>query len=150
MACQPEPVTLRKYGLKLFDLLVFELDDEAAFGADEVIVMFVLVCDLVARDSISEMTLIGEAGIFEKLQRSVHRCVAHLRFNFPNQGEEILDAEMRIRVEEDIRHGPPLRGRSETVLVHVGIEPLLKLGDFFGCRHGSYEYSGFLKLQWKA
>src|SRR5687768_12964917 len=55
---------LRDLVLETFDLVVLELEDEAALHADQVIVM--IADDLVARLAVTELTLDGEAGIDEE------------------------------------------------------------------------------------
>src|SRR5687768_7804095 len=55
--------------LKAFDLVVLELEDEAALHADQVVV--VISDDLVACLAIAELALDGEARVDQQLERAV-------------------------------------------------------------------------------
>ena len=58
-----EAMALRDLVLRVLDHLAFELDDLPTLDADEMIVMFLL--DLIARDSVIEMTFGGQTRFDE-------------------------------------------------------------------------------------
>ena len=62
------------YGLKLCGV---ELDCLAALGADQMIVMRVLVVVLVARATVAEANLAGESRLDQKLERAIDGRVAY-------------------------------------------------------------------------
>src|SRR4029079_14944141 len=65
-AAEPE----RDLVLQALDLIILELEDEAALHADQVIV--VVADDLVARLAVAELSLDGEPRVDQQLERAVH------------------------------------------------------------------------------
>src|SRR3954462_9851748 len=84
--------------LQALDLVVLELEDEAALHADQVIV--VVADDLVACLAIAELALDGEAAIDEQLEGPVDRGIADLGLALANLEEELVDRDVLMGAEE--------------------------------------------------
>jgi len=111
--------------LKLLDLRLFELRDAAAAGADQVVVMIVVVIgELVPRESVAEPALGGDPTLGEELEGPVDGGVANPSVDRANLCQEVLDRHVRRAVEEGVDDEATLRGRPQLLLRHVGVEPL--------------------------
>src|SRR2546423_3689422 len=100
-----------------------ELDDPRAALADEVIVPALLTLGgLVARLSVVEVPLDGEAAFLEQAQRAVHRGVADPRVDLLHLGVELLDADVAVGGKKHAGDVVALRGGLEASL----LEPLAK------------------------
>ncbi len=60
--------------LQILDLGGKKLDDRSAFGADHVVVMFVIVMMLVVCPVVTETNFSCKSRLGQKLQRPVYRC----------------------------------------------------------------------------
>src|SRR5688572_9634540 len=97
--------------LQALDVVVLELEDEAALHADEMIV--VIADDFVARLAVAELRLDREAGIDEELERTVHRRVADLGVALADLAEELVDRDVIARAQKLLDDRFTLRPRVE-------------------------------------
>src|SRR5690606_12404277 len=141
VAPQLEAVPEREVFLQLLDLLVLELDDVAALEADEVVVVLVLERHLIARDPVAEVPLVGETTLLEELQRPIDGGVTHLGILSAHLEEEVLDREVPLALEEQVRHQATLGRRAEALAVHVLFEALSELLGLL-CRSGGSHRHG--------
>src|SRR5262249_51301176 len=128
-----EPVLARHLVLQRLDAVVLELDDGAAPGADQVVVVVPADRRLVARLPVAEVARVGEPALVEQLHRPVHRghrdpgiLLAHLR-------PELLHRLVAAEREEGVDDQAPLSRALQAVLGHVATEKLRSAG---GLTHG--------------
>src|SRR5262249_48205961 len=119
-----EPVLARHLVLERRDAVVLELDDGAAAGTDEVVVVVPAHRRLVAGLPVPEVPRVGEAALVQQLHRPVDRChrdpivlLAHLR-------PELLHRLMAAEGEEGVDDQAPLPRGLQAVLGHVATEKL--------------------------
>ncbi len=79
MSLNAEPVLTGNFILELFDAWIFEFYNFAAFEADQVIMVFIVICRLVTGLTVSEMPLLGDATLGKQLESTVNGCVADAR-----------------------------------------------------------------------
>src|SRR5690242_5125027 len=127
-ASEPE----RDLVLQTLDLIVLELEDQAALHADQVIV--VISDDFVASLSVAELTLDGEPAVDQQLERPVHRRIAHLGLTLANLEQELVDRDVVARTQELLDDRLALRGDVEPTILHVGAPALLELAGIFGTK----------------
>jgi hypothetical protein len=108
--------------LQRLDGRLFELGDRPALDADQVIVVVVVVGDLVPRHAVAEAPLVGHAALGEQLERAVHRRVPHARIEGAHLRQQLVDRDVGRRLEERLDDDPPLLGRAQPLLHHVGRE----------------------------
>lgn len=113
--------------LQLLDGLVLELDDGAAPGTDQVVVVLTFGHVLVAGLTVAELHLPGDARFREQLEGAVDRGVTNVRVLCPELEVQLLDAQVAVGGEEGIKNDIPLAGRLEPVLGDVIMEDLLFL-----------------------
>ena len=111
--------------LQALDLVILELEDQAALHADQVIV--VIADDFVARLPVAELTLDRKAAIDEELQRSIDRRVADLRLTLADLAEQLVDRDVLTRAEELLDDRLALRRRVETTVRDVCTPAILEL-----------------------
>src|SRR5687767_4703042 len=75
--------------LQALDLVILELEDQAAAGTDEVIV--VLAGDLVARLPVAELALVREAAVDQELERAIDGGVADPLVALAHPAEQLVD-----------------------------------------------------------
>jgi hypothetical protein len=120
-----EAVLRRDLILELLDAGVLELRDAAARGADQVVVMIVVVVgELVAGEAVAEPALGGDAALGEELQRAVHRGVADASIARAHRRQQIFDRNVRRSLEERVDDEASLRGAAQLLLRHVALEAL--------------------------
>src|SRR5215475_8973277 len=100
--------------LQALDLVVLELEDEAALHADQVIV--VVADDLVARLAVAELALDGEPGIDQQLERGV----ADLGLALADLQQQLVDRDVIFRAQELLDDRLALRGHVEPAILDVG------------------------------
>ena len=126
--------------LEALDLIVFELEDQAALDADEVIVMM-LVGDLPARLTIAELTGGGDATIGEELEGTVDRGVADVAGLLANAGEEIVDRDVAVTTEELIDDQLALLRGLEALTPQIHRPPRLEPLDVGHCGGSALRHS---------
>ena len=123
---------LRDAVLQLLDLVVLELEDEAAFDADQMIV--VIADHLEARLAIAELALDREAAVDEELERAIDRRVADARLALADLVEQLVDRDVIARAEELLDDRLALRGRVEATVLDIGTPALLELSRVVGTK----------------
>src|SRR6266702_5774778 len=108
-----ESVAVCHFSLKFFDGLVLELDDVAAAGADQMVVVLPLGHVLIPGLAVAKMDLIGDPRLGEQLQGAIDRGVADARVLGPQLQIELLDAHVALGGKEHIENNVPLAGRLE-------------------------------------
>ena len=89
---KPEPV--RDFYLKFFDVGIDELHDTTTADTYDMVVMFLVTHDLVARYSIAQIYRSDEAGLQEQLQRPIGRRVTNRRHLCRRSREHIVQAKV--------------------------------------------------------
>ena len=107
-----EAVTSRDLLLQALDRGLFEFRDRAAFDADEVVVVVVVVRDLVPRDPVAEATLVSDTALGEQLQRPIDGRIADPRVDRADLRQELVDRDVRRRLEERLDDDTSLLGRT--------------------------------------
>ena len=74
----PEVIRLSEFVLQLFYLCVIDLDEPAAFYADQMIVMFPLKIGFISGFLIADLYFVGEAGFAQQTQIAVNGSIAYL------------------------------------------------------------------------
>src|SRR5262245_56256095 len=121
---------LRDLVLQHLDVIVLELEDEAALHADQVIVM--IADDLVARLAVAELALDRETAVDEQLERAVDGRVADARLALANFREELVDRDVIARAQELLDDRLALRRHVEPAILDIGPPPLLELAGIVG------------------
>ena len=116
--------------LQALDLVVFELEDQAALHADQVIVVF--SDDLVARLAVAELALDGDAAVHEQLERAVHGGVADARVALADLREELVDRDVLARAQEQLDDRLALGGDVEAAVLDILPPALLELDGVVG------------------
>ena len=81
--------------LPTLDLGVFELMDETAINADDVIVVFIVeISRFIPGLTVPEPALVSDASIDEELHRAVHRRVPDSSHTFLDLAEELVEVDM--------------------------------------------------------
>src|SRR4051812_17604549 len=111
--------------LQLLDALVLELDDVAARGADQVIVVVPVERGLVARLPALEVARAGEAGVGEDLHGAVDGGGADAGVPRRHLLEQLVDREMAVLREEGVDDQVALLGRLEPVRRDPRRQPLV-------------------------
>ena len=107
-----------------------EFDHFAAFGADHVIVMLVVVMMLVVGLTVTEAHLTRQTSIREKLQRSVNGCEADIRIDLVNEPVKILTGQVLLGTEEGVQDQIPLLRPAETGGLYMLKEQLSLCAEF--------------------
>src|SRR5688500_18479381 len=96
--------------LQPFNILTVELNDSVAFGADEMIMMGMLILMLVAGTAIDKTDFMGEACLRHQFDGAIDGGKAYRRVPLLNQFIELLDRHMAFRIEKDIKDQVALIG----------------------------------------
>lgn len=116
--------------LQCLDPLVYKLEDGAAAGADEVVVVATVeLGEFVAGLAVHEVAALGESAVNEQLERAVDGGLAYLGVYFTHPGHELVDAQVALGAEEGLGHVVALARRFEPVGGEVGAKHLA--GVFF-------------------
>ena len=67
-----ESITADDFVLELFNLFVVKLDQGAALGADQVVVMSMFVLVLIEHSAVVKFELASQAALLQKLESTVH------------------------------------------------------------------------------
>src|SRR5262245_29368209 len=118
--------------LQALDLVVLELEDQAALHADQVIV--VVADDLVARLAVAELALDGEAAVDQELERPVDRGVADLGLALAHLEEQLVDRDVLAGAKELLDDRLALRGDIEPAILDVRAPALLELARVVGTK----------------
>src|SRR5262245_15422409 len=90
--------------LPVFDLFAVELDQPAAFGADQMVVVLVVVKVLVTRMGVAQTLLARQPAFGQEFESAVNGREAHGRvFNFDDV-VEVFGAEMTFGFEKDFEY----------------------------------------------
>ena len=114
---EPEPARGRI--LQLLDLVVLELDDEAAAVADQMVVVGPPFGDLVQRLTGTEVARRRDAGLLEQLDRPVDRRQADARMLAPRRRQQILQRDVPRRTQKRVDDRLALLRRLEPLALQV-------------------------------
>ena len=121
VAADEELVLPRHSFLELLYLVVLKLDDPAAAGADQMVMMF-FGCDILkTRNAILETPLMGQTRRAQQFKRPVYGCIADTPVGLTEQEVEFLGAHVTPGRYKDLEDPVALPG---------GFEPLA--GQIFG------------------
>jgi hypothetical protein len=113
--------------LQLLDARIFEFQDGAAAGTDEVIVMLVVAGALIARLSIAEMALFGKTAFGEELQGAVDRRIPEIGILLAQLEVEFFGGQVGARLEKFVENNLTLPGRFQPLAGHEVPENLMPL-----------------------
>lgn len=133
MTRELEPVPSRDGFLQLFDAVFFKLFDATALHADQVIVMALVVRELVARRTITELALVRETAFRQQLQRAVDRGIPNRRILLAHHRKQIVDAEVTPGAKEDVAYEATLVGGAQALLTDVVRELVVHAVHFVDC-----------------
>ena len=122
MALDPEAVLTGDRFLQRLDLRVFELDDGAAFGTDQVIVVLFTGPRFIAGLAVTKVAGFGDATLGEELESAVHRRVTDMRMLLTQAQVELLGGEVLPGPEKFIQDDLPLTGRLQLPGSEVGMK----------------------------
>ena len=116
-----EAVGVRDLLLERLDLVVLELDDAVARGADQVVVVLVVagLRGLVLGGTVAEVVLVRDAGVHEQLHGPVDRRVADARVELPRLREQLVDGDVLLPGQERLEDRLPLSRQLEALAPHV-------------------------------
>ncbi|HET6612289.1 MAG TPA: hypothetical protein VFG83_09880 [Kofleriaceae bacterium] len=138
--------------LQGLDGLVFELENEPALGADEMVV--VLAGDLVARLAVAEPALGCHAAVHQQAQGAVHGGVADALLALADPDEEIVDGDVIAQAQELIDDELALLGRVQAIVRQVRPPARLEVLDvggvkvFIPVRHQFHLSTNILEMQY--
>lgn len=118
MPYQFKPVFSADLVLKLFDLVIFKLDNLIAPQADQVIVMMVRHT-LIPRLPSPKLPFQRQTTLAEEFERPVNRRKPDLGIDLPNPSPHLLNGQMLMLLEEFLYDHIPLPGRLETMVGQV-------------------------------
>ena len=108
-----------------FELFGEEFDGLAAIGADQVVVMRVLVVVLVARAPVAEAHGARQSRIGQNLERAIDGGLTDFGVFFLDQPVEVFARQMFFGAEEDIEDEIALRRALETRALDVAMKNFL-------------------------
>ena len=108
--------------LQRFDLDICKFGDFAALGADDVIMVALAGGVFEQGAPIAELSLMGESGILQELQRSIDRDESDPRVPTPHPAVEALGADVRRGGEEGPRDQLALAGRLQPGSMKVSLK----------------------------
>ncbi len=114
--------TLCNLVLERLDFVVFELEHQAALGANQMIVM--VGRNLVAGLSIAKVASVGEPRFDKQFERAVDRRVADLLVFTAHAFEQVIRAHMPFAREKLLDNCLPLLSCVEAILLQI-VLPLL-------------------------
>ncbi len=88
--------------LNLFEFVAVDLHEFTAIGADDMVMVLMVVFVFVSCGSISEIDLSAQPGIFEKFDRSGNGSIADVLVFLSYDFKELLGAEVLFSTQEDI------------------------------------------------
>jgi hypothetical protein len=100
--------------LLVLDDLTVELDEQATIGADQMIVMLMIVEVLIAGNTITEALFASKATLREELECPVDGCETDVRMDLPDDLMKLFSAGVPFGLEEDIENGFSLHSPLET------------------------------------
>jgi len=109
--------------LQALDLFVLKLEDQAAFGADQVVV--VLAGYFVSGLSIAKLAFVRQSRFDEELESAIDRGVADLAIALSNPGKQLLDGYVIFRSQKLIDNGVALLGGVKALGLEVITPPFL-------------------------
>src|SRR5712692_1893391 len=115
-------VLARHQFLERLDSIVFELDDPAALGADQMVVMMAPERSLVARLAIAKVAGVSQSTFAQQLHRPIYRGHRDLGILLANLGPHILYRQVPPHGEEPLQDQRSLTGVLQTALGHVAIQ----------------------------
>jgi len=101
--------------LHALQVLIVELDDEAALLADHVIVVLGVAGHLVAGLAVAELAGRGQTAGGQELERTIDGCVAHARMPAAHARQQLLDRNVALAAQEDVDDGLALVRGLETL-----------------------------------
>ena len=119
--------------LPVFDLFAVELYQPAAFGADQMVMVLVVVKVLVTRVGVAQTLLARKPAFSQEFERAVNGREAHGRVLDFDDVVEVFRAEMTFGLEEDFEYQLALRRLFESGAPEMFEEDLFFLGEFGHC-----------------
>src|SRR5262249_11230118 len=116
--------------LPVFDLLAVELYQPAALGADQVVVMLVIVKMLVTRVGVAQTLLARQPAFGQEFERAVNSREAYGRVLNFDDVVEVFRAEMAFGLEKDFEYQLALCRPFESGAPEMFEKDLFFLGEF--------------------
>jgi hypothetical protein len=104
VALYQELIFFRYVHLELFDALIFEFDDRAAFRADEVVVMAVRGLVLVPRKPVLESSFVGQSRIGQQLQGAINGGVTDAGVVFFHPNVQFFGTQVLPGIDKDLQN----------------------------------------------
>jgi len=120
-----ESVAAHDLFLQLLDLFVVKLDQRAAAGADQVVVVRVLVVVLVKHAPVVEFKLARQATLLKKLQCAIYGCEPDRRILCFDDGVQILAGDVPFGIQKHIEDQIALGRSLEPRALEMFLENLL-------------------------
>jgi len=122
-----ESIASDDFVLQQFNLLVVKLDQGAAFGADQVVVMSVFVLVLIEHSAIMKFEFASKAALLQELERTVHGRKPNRGIFCLNYRVEVLAGNMTFGFQKHVEYQIALAGSLKSCAFQV----LLKDSLFF-------------------
>jgi hypothetical protein len=116
--------------LLVFDLFAEELYQPAAFRADQMVVMLVIVKMLVTRVSVAQALFPRQPAFGQEFQCAVNGRESHCRVLDLDEIVQVLRAEMTLGFEKDLEYQLALRCLFESGAPEMFEEDVFFLGEF--------------------
>src|SRR2546425_6621929 len=114
-----EAMLCRHRVLDRFEFSRKKLNDAAAFRADHVIVMLMLIVMFVVGATIAKANFTGQAGFSQKLQGPIDSRLPNARVIFLDQSVKVFAGKMRFRAQKDVENQIALGRAFEPSLLDV-------------------------------
>lgn len=120
-----ESVPANDFILQLLDLLVVKLDQCAAAGANQVVVMGVFVVVLIQHAAVMEFELASQTTFFQELQSAIHRGEPDRRVLGFDDRVQIFAGNVTFGIQKHIKNQIALRCAFEPRTLEMFLEDLL-------------------------
>ena len=132
----------RRCVLKRLNFRREKFDDRAAIGANQMVVMLVIIMMLVISFVVTETDFARKPGFGQEFERAVNRCMSDRRILLLHQPVKVFARQMLFGAQKDFQDKIALRGAAQARFLNVFEEKIffrLKVFVFFRLRSKLYK-----------
>lgn|SRR5262249_14963630 len=117
-----ETILLYDFILQVLYLFVVKLNQRAAIGADQMIVMTVLIIVFVKRSAIVKLELSRESALFQQFQRAIDRRESNRGVLCLHKRVQVFTRNMPLSVQKHVENQIALRRTLQTLASQMFVE----------------------------